>query len=50
MKHVKNILVFLALWSIGYYFGDGNINDYKDAISIIAYLSGLLYLIRQYVL
>lgn len=54
MKHVKNILVFVALWSITYYYGstlgaayDGY-TDYKDLLAIISGFSGLIWLYSKY--
>jgi len=54
MKHLKNILVFLALWAIAYYFGYtqgaayDNQNNFKDFISIASALSGIVYIYYKY--
>ena len=49
MKRLKNILVFIALWSIAYYFGqveyaafDNQWNG-KDIVAMISGLGGLYY-------
>lgn len=52
MKRVKNILVFIALWSIAYYFGEvensafDNVWDYKDLLAMFTGLGGMYYFFR----
>jgi hypothetical protein len=54
MKHLKNLLVFIALWSIAYYFGSiefaayDSITDYKDFLAIGSALFGMYWLYRKY--
>lgn len=49
MKRFKNIIVFIALWSIAYYFGEvekaafDNVWNYKDLIAMLSGLSGMYY-------
>ena len=54
MKHLKKILVFIALWSIAYYYGqiemaafDG-VTDYKDFLAIGSALGGMYWLYKKY--
>jgi hypothetical protein len=54
MKHVKNILVFISLWGICYYFGkiegaayDGFL-DGKDIVCFISGIGGLVWLYSKY--
>jgi len=51
MKHVKNILVFIILWSIGYYFGVESTYQQgfqgTDLVSIIAFVGGLYWIIKK---
>ena len=52
MKRVKNLLIFIALWSIAYYFGveEGAAYDnewnYKDFLSIACNLAGIVYVFK----
>ena len=48
MKHLINIVVFLAFWLGGYVCGDGVMDNWKDYISIFFYLSGLVWLYYRY--
>ena len=52
MKRLKNILVFIALWSIAYYFGVVEYAAYdnewtgKDLVAIISGLAGMVYVFK----
>jgi len=48
MKHLINIVVFILLWGIGYVCGDGVIDNWKDYVSILFYVSGLAWLYYCY--
>ena len=49
MNRIKNILVFLALWAISYYFGVtlgaayDNVWTGNDLVAIISGLAGIVY-------
>jgi len=48
MKHLINIVVFLAFWLGGYVCGDGVMDSFLDVISVIMYISGLAWLYYRY--
>ena len=52
MKRIKNLLLFIALWSIAYYFGQveyaafDDVWNYKDFLAIGGGLGGMVYAFR----
>ena len=48
MIHLKNIVVFIALWAIGYALGDGVIDNWKDYVSMLFYVGGIAWLFYRY--
>lgn len=52
MKRLKNILVFIALWVISYYFGSvlgaayDNVWNGNDLLAIISGLAGMVYVFK----